>query len=109
MMRIGLAPLLVALALLSVGAGSHGNASSVDSHVLEPKAPAANLAFTLTDVAGKSVRLADYKGKLVVLNFWATWCIPCRAEIPALVALQSKYGAKGLQMIGVSIDDPIEK
>lgn len=70
---------------------------------------AAKLNFTLKDVAGRPVKLADFKGKVVLLNFWATWCVPCRAEIPELVDLQSAYGNDGLQVIGVSVDDPADK
>ena len=61
-------------------------------------------AFVLKDLEGKPVRLADFKGKAVLLNFWATWCPPCRHEIPDLVALQNEYKDKGLVVIGVSLD-----
>ena len=54
------------------------------------------------DLNGKSVRLSDYQGKVVLINFWATWCPPCRAEMPDLVSLQSEYGKDGLQIIGVT-------
>jgi thiol-disulfide isomerase/thioredoxin len=95
----------VALVMMSGSspAGRAGAASQCD-----PKATQAKLNFTLKDVNDKPVKLADFKGKILVLNFWATWCIPCRAEIPALVELQAKY-ARNLQVIGVSIDDPAEK
>jgi peroxiredoxin len=62
-------------------------------------------AFSLRDLSGHPVALADYRGKVVVLDFWATWCIPCRQEVPHFVALQKKYGSKGLAVIGVSMDD----
>jgi peroxiredoxin len=84
-------------------------APAVDAGVCDPKAQAAKLDFTLKDVGGKSVKLTDFKGQVVLLNFWATWCVPCRAEIPALVELQSQYSAKGLQVVGVSVDDTAEK
>jgi thiol-disulfide isomerase/thioredoxin len=80
-----------------------------DASFCDPKPKPAQFTFTLKDANNRSVKLSDFKGKVIVLNFWATWCIPCRAEIPALVDLQSKYGTKGLQVIGVSVDDPIEK
>jgi peroxiredoxin len=64
--------------------------------------------FTLKDYTGKTVRLADYKGKVVFVNFWATWCGPCKYEIPMFVELQQKYGARGLNLLGISIDDPVE-
>lgn len=61
--------------------------------------------WQLSDVNGKPLKLADFKGKVVVLDFWATWCPPCRAEIPGLVALQKKYADQGLSVIGVSVDE----
>jgi peroxiredoxin len=73
-----------------------------------PDAPKANLEFTLKDMNGKDVRLSDFKGQVVLLNFWATWCAPCRLEIPWFVELQEKYRDKGLRVVGVSVDDPPE-
>ncbi len=61
--------------------------------------------FTLPQITGPPLKLSDYRGKIVLLDFWATWCEPCRAEIPHLVDLQNKYGTQGLQIIGVSMDD----
>jgi peroxiredoxin len=61
--------------------------------------------FVLTDLQGHPVKLSDLRGKAVVLNFWATWCPPCKQEIPWLVDLQKRYGAQGLQIVGVSMDD----
>src|SRR5687768_3260418 len=58
--------------------------------------------FTLKDLNGRTVRLSDYKGKVVLINFWATWCPPCRAEMPDLVRLQREHGKEGLQIIGVT-------
>jgi peroxiredoxin len=58
--------------------------------------------FTLKDVNGRTVRLSDYQGKVVLINFWATWCPPCRAEMPDLVRLQREYRKEGLQVIGVT-------
>jgi peroxiredoxin len=58
--------------------------------------------FALKSIEGRMVRLSDYRGKVVLLNFWATWCPPCRAEIPDLVKLQQEYGKDGLQIIGVT-------
>lgn len=60
--------------------------------------------FLLRDIAGRKVSLADWKGKVVILNFWATWCPSCREEIPALIALQAKYHSQ-LQVIGISEDE----
>ena len=61
--------------------------------------------FTLKDAEGKTVSLADYKGKVVLLNFWATWCGPCKIEIPWFVAFEQKYKEKGFSVIGVSMDE----
>jgi peroxiredoxin len=69
-------------------------------------APAANLNFTLKDMSGKDVKLAELKGKVVLLNFWATWCPPCKLEIPWFVEFQEKYKSRGFQVVGVSVDDP---
>jgi peroxiredoxin len=62
-------------------------------------------AFSLQDLNGKPLTLADYNGKVVLLNFWATWCTPCRGEIPQFVEYQNSLGPQGLQLIGISMDD----
>ncbi len=81
---------------------------------LPPKAPADLTAassrkpasdFTLSDSKGASVKLSDYKGRVVVLDFWATWCGGCKVEIPWYMEFQSKYKASGLSVIGVSMDE----
>jgi thiol-disulfide isomerase/thioredoxin len=56
----------------------------------------------LKDVEGRALRLSDYKGKVVLLNFWATWCEPCRSEMPDLIKWQREYKSRGLQVIGVT-------
>jgi thiol-disulfide isomerase/thioredoxin len=61
--------------------------------------------FTLTALDGKTVRLSSLKGKAVLVNFWATWCEPCKIEMPWLVDLQKKFGPQGLQILGVALDD----
>ena len=70
----------------------------------EPDAKPANLDLTLKDMNGADVKFASFKGKVILLNFWATWCAPCKAEIPGFVALQKQY-EKDLQVLGVSVDD----
>jgi peroxiredoxin len=72
-------------------------------------AKTAKLNFTLKDMTGADIRLSDFKGKVILLDFWATWCGPCKVEIPEFVELQNKYGKDGLQVIGVSVDDTLEK
>jgi thiol-disulfide isomerase/thioredoxin len=64
----------------------------------ELKAP----QFELRDVNGRTVRLNNYRGKVILINFWATWCPPCRAEMPELVRLQREYARQGLQIIGIT-------
>jgi peroxiredoxin len=62
--------------------------------------------FALASLDGKTtIRLSDYRGKAVLLNFWATWCVPCKIEMPWFVELQNEYGAQGLQVVGVAMDD----
>lgn len=69
----------------------------------------ANLNFTMKDLDGKPVSLSSYKGKVILLNFWATWCGPCKAEIPGFVELQDQYGKDGLIVVGYSVDDDAPK
>jgi thiol-disulfide isomerase/thioredoxin len=61
--------------------------------------------FSLESLDGKSVRLSDLRGKAVLLNFWATWCGPCKIEMPWFVEMQNQYGSQGLQIVGVAMDD----
>jgi peroxiredoxin len=73
------------------------------------KPAVAKLDYTLKDMLGRDVKLSAFKGKVIILDFWATWCAPCKVEIPGFVDLQQRYGDKGLAILGVSADDPIEK
>ena len=61
--------------------------------------------FTLEDVNGKKLSLANYKGKALLINFWATWCAPCKIETPWLVELRNQYAAQGFEILGISMDD----
>jgi cytochrome c biogenesis protein CcmG/thiol:disulfide interchange protein DsbE len=71
------------------------------AHAREIQAP----LFTLRDVDGRSVRLSDFRGRPVVIDFWATWCGPCRASMPHLSNLQQRYQKRGLVVLGLSVDD----
>lgn len=75
--------------------------SSKTAAIERPFAP----DFSLPELSGQQLTLSDYRGKVVLLDFWATWCEPCRQEIPHFVDLQNKYQHQGLQIIGVSMDD----
>lgn len=80
-------------------------ANAPSAKAVNDKAPLAPV-FTLKDLEGNTVSLSDYKGKLVFVNFWATWCSPCRMEIPHFVELVDKYGDDGFAILGITIDDP---
>ena len=79
----------------------HSQVAATSSTANHPPAP----DFTLPQLDGNDLRLSSYRGKVVLLDFWATWCDPCREEIPHFVELQKRYADAGLQIIGVSMDD----
>jgi len=62
-------------------------------------------SVTLVDLSGNSIDTSSYKGNVVLVNFWAAWCTPCADEVPKLIALQDKYRAQGLRVVGISMDD----
>jgi peroxiredoxin len=78
-----------------------GSGNLATSNVVGLSAP----DFELGSLDSKKIKLSDYKGKAVVLNFWATWCAPCKIEIPWFVELQKQYGPQGLEIIGVAMDE----
>lgn len=69
-------------------------------------APGALWAATFSDTAGRTHSLAEFQGKVAVVNFWATWCAPCREEMPAFVRLQERWTGRGVQFVGLANDDP---
>lgn len=97
--------LLLATAVLSgckMGAPSGGTAKPASALANEPN-------VTFKDLQGQDVSLESMKGKVVLLNFWATWCAPCQGEIPILIGLQQKYSSKGFTMLGAAMDDEGKK
>jgi thiol-disulfide isomerase/thioredoxin len=99
--------LMLALALLVVMAavGSAADHPTVTKPLPSAKdrKPAPN--FVVTDVNGRTITLSDYKGRVVLLDFWATWCTGCKVEIPWYMEFQKRYGRRGLTSIGVAMDD----
>ena len=104
-------PLLLTLALAGLaalaGAGLHHWLNQDSTRASTPAARDATLAppFTLPDLEQQMRSLDDWRGKVVVLNFWATWCPPCRHEIPAFVTLQDRLGERGVQFVGIALDE----
>ena len=78
-------------------------------HVRHRNESTASVAYlpelTLSDLNGNAIQTSDLRGKVVLVNFWAAWCAPCAEEIPQFMTLQQKYGDRGVQVIGISIDD----
>jgi len=71
----------------------------------QSKSSEAAPGWELQGADGKMIHSSDFKGKVVILDFWATWCPPCKAEIPSFIALQNEYGKKGLAVVGISVDE----
>ena len=108
-MRRRFTAVLAFIAMAAACGGSAPKAPKVlDAAACPADAKPANLNFTLKDTAGNEVKLADYKGKVLLINFWATWCPPCKAELPGLIALHDQYKDKGLMIVGISEDDDPE-
>lgn len=100
--------MIAATALLMTAVSPRGLAAA-EAAACDANAPMANLSFTLKDMNGRDVALSAHKGKVILLDFWATWCGPCKIEIPGFVELYTKYRSKGFIALGVSVDDPISK
>lgn len=94
---------VVAAAMLYVGFHMARRSGPEAPPILGKTTPAPD--FTLEKLDGGSLKLSDLRGKAVLLNFWATWCGPCKIETPWLVEMQNQYGSQGLQVVGVAMDD----
>lgn len=95
------ATLCAALWLAGCGMGPESVRAAVKAEKTRKQAP----EFALKDADGKVVKLSDYKGKVVLLNFWATWCGPCKIEIPWFVEFEQNYRDKGFAVLGVAMDE----
>ena len=95
----------LALGLVFMAGAALMAGASIAAEMESMPSAAPVFAATLVDFDGKPVPLAELKGKLVVLNFWATWCGPCRTEIPHLIEAQEKYGPHGVVFIGAAVED----
>lgn len=98
----------VVVALLALSGGYFvSNALSNRTATVPPAGAAtALLDAVMPDLTGAPQKLAQWKGKVIVVNFWATWCEPCREEIPALIDVQRQWGGKGVQIVGIAVDQP---
>jgi peroxiredoxin len=94
--------IVAALALLAACAVT---STTLSADVIAPENRKPAPRFKLPAMTGGNVQLSDYRGKVVLLNFWATWCMPCRTEIPWFAEFQERYKADGLEVVGVSVDD----
>lgn len=90
-------------------AAAAGAAGAETAAACDDDARPAPLDFTIADMNGADVDLAELRGKVILLNFWATWCGPCKIEIPGFVELQDEYGDQGFQVLGLSVDDTPEQ
>src|SRR6266850_1957030 len=97
------------LALAGVGLAAAAAGAVLGPFALQSQSGAsALLSTTFPDLAGQPRRLRDWSGKVAACNFWATWCAPCREEVPLLIALYEKYRQKGFEVVGIGID-PVAK
>jgi thiol-disulfide isomerase/thioredoxin len=95
--------LIAAVGLVALAVGAHVARNGLGWGD-DRRAAAALLAVELPDAQGKVQSMAQWKGRVLVVNFWATWCVPCREEMPMFVRAQAEQGAKGLQFVGIAVD-----
>ncbi len=89
----------------ALAAGAYLGATRDGAAVAARPSAATLLALTLPDPAGKQESLTQWKGKVLIVNFWATWCVPCREEMPEFVRIQKEFGGRGLQFVGIAVDE----
>src|SRR5579864_1393303 len=100
--------LIGTVAIVGTGAAVYSVRHHTSQFATSPSANHMAPDFILPQLGGQDLRLSSYRGKVVLLDFWASWCEPCRVETPHLIELQQKYGDRGLQIIGISMDDSPE-
>jgi thiol-disulfide isomerase/thioredoxin len=107
MCALGGACVLIVLSVTAAGSASDQDAFKSLS-LIRPSRPQAAKDFSVSSPEGRTIKLADYRGKVVFLNFWATWCPPCREEMPAMERLYQKYRGRGLVVLAISVDHDTE-
>jgi thiol-disulfide isomerase/thioredoxin len=98
------AAVIVTLALAAAGAGVYLGGQRSSAVIADPKAAAQLMSLTLQDSDGRAQSLSQWRDRVLVVNFWATWCPPCLEEIPAFSRLSTKHAGKGVQFVGIGID-----
>ena len=96
---------MTCLAIAALGTTTAAQPAAAGACAANSKPAALNFSFK--DIDNRTVALSEFKGKVIILDFWATWCEPCKAEIPGFIDLQKKYAARGLKIIGLSVDDSL--
>jgi len=112
--RVAVVVLALAVAVLSAYAGYRLSLARAPAPAVESPEPVAAtpaaitdpLAVRIDDLEGREHSLSEWRGKILVANFWGTWCPPCVVEIPEFVHLQREWGTRGLQFVGIALDDP---
>jgi len=98
-----------ALALAGIGAGAAAAGALVGALVLQSRSGAARLlSASFPDLDGRSRRLLEWRGQVVACNFWATWCAPCREEVPLFIAAKQQYAPRGFDVVGIAVDHAVK-